>query len=77
MTITNFCASFGASVFIVCLYGLLAILAVTLGVTLWKCVFRPLWACVHKARVMRPAVRPRGLSWGDVCRASRTRRSML
>lgn len=74
MTITNFCASFGASVFIVCLYGLLAILAVILGVTLWKCVFRPLWACVHKARVMRPAVRPCEISWAEYRRMNHPRR---
>lgn len=69
----NICASFGASAFLVGLYGLLAILAVTLAVTVWKCFVRPLRACVHKARVMRPAVRPREISWAEYRRMNHPR----
>lgn len=72
MNLLNLGASFGASAFIVGLYGLLAIMAVTLAVTLYKCCVRPLWACVHKAHIVRYH-RPREISWAEYRRMNHPR----
>jgi len=69
----NICASFGASVFAVCMGGFCLMLAATGIVTVWKCLLKPLWACVHKARVMRPAVRPCEISWAEYRRMNHPR----
>ena len=72
MNLLNLGASFGASTFAVCMGGFCLMMAVTLAVTIYKCAIRPLAACVHKARY-RASVRPRELSWGEMCRARRPR----
>lgn len=71
---TEFLASIPAGTVLFGLVGIFGGLAVILAVTVWKCFVRPLWACVRKARVMRPAVCPREISWAEYRRMNHPRR---
>lgn len=69
----NLIASLSLSPILVCAFMTCASLVIVLAVTVWKCFVRPLCACVHKARVMRPAVRPREISWAEYRRMNHPR----